>query len=167
MSPTPTLHPSPSLYLAPTFPRPLLHSAYCVLIAVWYCFAVYAKPLDGPQTVQAGECSLSNSVRASLSLSSSLSIYSVCLFLPLISLSVSHSLIIQLSPPEVSAFAFSPSFPHSRFLFCSLSLSLSHPLDPPYLLLHHCCLMPACMKAADWSHRWTEKLRFRAEPISN
>lgn len=20
----------------------------CVLIAVWYCFAVYAKPLDGP-----------------------------------------------------------------------------------------------------------------------
>ena len=66
---------------------------------------------------------LSSCLSLSLALSSSLSVYSVCLFLPLISLAVSHSLIIQLSPPEVSAFAFSPPFPHSHFLFCSLSLS--------------------------------------------
>lgn len=39
---------SPLHPLAPPVAAPLLHSAYCVLIAVWYCFAVYAKPLDGP-----------------------------------------------------------------------------------------------------------------------
>lgn len=32
----------------PPLLAPFLHSVYCVLIAVWYCFAVYAKPLDGP-----------------------------------------------------------------------------------------------------------------------
>lgn len=100
-----------------------------------------------------------------LSFSLSFSIYSVCLFLSLIShVFLSPSLIIQLSPPEVSAFCI-------LSLLSSLSFSpllfLSHPYHPPYLLLHHCCLMPACMKAADWSHRWTEKLRFRAESQTN
>lgn len=42
------LRPLPLTPFGPTCRRPLLHSAYCVLIAVWYCFAVYAKPLDGP-----------------------------------------------------------------------------------------------------------------------
>lgn len=35
-------------HLSSPRPHSFPHSAYCVLIAVWYCFAVYAKPLDGP-----------------------------------------------------------------------------------------------------------------------
>lgn len=58
------------------------------------------------------------------------------------------------------------SLPTFLTLVSSFALSLP-PFHPPYLLLHHCCLMPACMKAANWSHRWTEKLRFRAESQTN
>lgn len=67
-----------------------------------------------------------------------------------------HSSVIQRSPPEVWALSLSPP-PTPLLILCALSLL---PLLPP---LHHCCLMPACMTAANWSHRWTEKLRFRAE----
>lgn len=31
-----------------SLPLPLHHNICCVLIAVWCCFAVNAKPLDGP-----------------------------------------------------------------------------------------------------------------------
>lgn len=80
--------------------------------------------------------------------------------------------------------SFPSSFPHPLSPVClflspqlfseakisswGLSLFIPPPsfapsLLPLLLLLHHCCLMPACMTAANWSHRWTEKLRFRAE----
>lgn len=54
----------------------------------------------------------------------------------------------HLFPPELSP----PFLP-------SASLSVSPTPPASCLLLHHCCLMPACMRAADRSHRWTEKLR--------
>lgn len=53
------------------------------------------------------------------------------------------------------------TLPPPLLILCAPSLL---PLPP---LLHHCCLMPACMMAANWSHRWTEKLRFRAESQTN
>lgn len=42
-------HTGPSHSICP-LPTPILvsPSGHCVLIAVWYCFAVYAKPVDGP-----------------------------------------------------------------------------------------------------------------------
>lgn len=162
MFPTPKLHPSPLTVFGPHLSSPppsqcLLCANSCLVLFCCLCQAPWWTIDCSSGWVQPQQLSSCLSLFLSLSLfilyaSSSLHVF------------LSPSLIIQLSPPEVSAFCI-------LSLLSSLSFSpllfLSHPYHPPYLLLHHCCLMPACMKAADWSHRWTEKLRFRAESQTN
>lgn len=88
----------------------------------------------------------------------SLSIYSVCLSLPLISMSFSHSLVIQLSPPEVSAFPFLSLL--SSLLIFALTLPPPPPSPPPSpSLLLDACLHEGCRlePQVDWEAQTLEQ----------
>lgn len=127
MFPTPKLHPPPSLTVfgphlsspcppPPPPPQCLLCANSCLVLFCCLCQAPWWTIDCSSGWVQPQQLS------SSLSLSLSRSAVSVwlCFY------SLSFSLMIEISPPEVSTFAFSPSLPHFHSLLCSLSFS-HHP----------------------------------------
>lgn len=148
----------------------------CLCQAPWWtidCSSGWVQP----QHLNSSPLSLSLSLSSSFPpLPHTLILFCFFLFSPLtlfvsyppFSCSVFSPTVSKSTVPQVSAFAFFNSSPCSVFCFfvffplTPLSLPHLNSLSQPTSFIYHCCLMPACMKAANWSHRWTEKLWLRA-----